>query len=210
MYSTCVWSALAAWGMRGVRPECMAWFSQSADESWQLQDCLLLLVCWPAPDQALTRRYIYGNSTARCLYLHTLSSRQNIPTPQSRMFVLGGSHKPPHPPVLSFLFNTTPWITLQPRTESVLLSLLCTHTPTPGNTCLHQCMVHMLHNIKLHSSQTHYIKAMVHTEKSGHSSMRWCTMDKTVDVEKINKWRLTGGLLHIYAKEWKTHTQARP
>lgn len=40
----CVWLVLPAWVMRGVRPECMAWFSQRADESWQLQDCLLLLV----------------------------------------------------------------------------------------------------------------------------------------------------------------------
>ena len=44
VYSMCVWLVLAAWVMRGVRPECMAWFSQHADESWQLQDCLLLLV----------------------------------------------------------------------------------------------------------------------------------------------------------------------
>lgn len=50
----CVWSALAALVMRRVRPECMAWFSQCADESWQLQDSLLLLVRWLAPDQALT------------------------------------------------------------------------------------------------------------------------------------------------------------
>lgn len=40
----CAWLVLAAWVMRGVRPECMAWFSQRADESWQLQDCLLQLV----------------------------------------------------------------------------------------------------------------------------------------------------------------------
>lgn len=40
-YSKHVWLVLAVWVMRGVRPECMAWFSQRAYESWQLQHCLL-------------------------------------------------------------------------------------------------------------------------------------------------------------------------
>lgn len=70
-YSTCAWLVLAARVTRGLRPECVAWFSQCADESWQLQDCLLLLVCLPVLDQALTSHYVYGNSDALCLYLHT-------------------------------------------------------------------------------------------------------------------------------------------
>lgn len=130
VYSMCVWLVLAAWVMRGVRPESMAWFSQSEDESWQLQDCLLLLVC--CTNHTPTPHYIYGNNkTLVFIFTYcTHSSRQNIPVRQSRVFILGGSNKPSHPPILSLFLNTTTclWLKIYAIPESDILSVLHIHS----------------------------------------------------------------------------------
>lgn len=138
--TVCVWFVLAARVTRGVRPGCMAWFLQCADESWQLQDCLPLPVLWIVPDHTCTAHCIYGNSKVWCLYLHAWSSRQNIPALQSRMFLLGGPSL--HPPVLSFFFSTTTCLQsdYQARPESVFVFFL--GTSAHENICYTQHTLH--------------------------------------------------------------------
>lgn len=157
----CVWLVLAAWGMRGVRPECMAWF---------LPECRWIMTAAglsAAPGLlAQTGSGSYSSVTfmvtarlAVYIYIQRAAGK-TFQRRNAEMFVLGGSHKPPHPPLLSPSFSTPhPELCYrQDQNQSFYLSYAHTHWPTQENTRLHQCMVHMLHNKK----QTHYIKAMVH------------------------------------------------